>query len=68
MLELIGLLGAQLDVLCRRHEESNGPVTATPTVSGSVCESDNDSGSGCMSGIVIGSDSGSGCMSGSRPC
>ena len=32
MYELIDLLCAQLDVLCRRHEESNGPVKSVATV------------------------------------
>ena len=33
MSELIGLLCAQLDVLCRRNEESIGPATAVAVVS-----------------------------------
>lgn len=34
MVELIGLLGAQLDVLCRRHEDALGPNGGNvPTVS-----------------------------------
>lgn len=33
MTELMVSLGAQLDVLCRRHEDFNGPSTAAPSVS-----------------------------------